>query len=381
MPIDKWSIFRSIAKGIKRIPKKEWFKYVTEMLETNNISGAHSVRIVRLRWRGGETILVIFGEVHENPGRCGPGAVEVVRDLIVRPFLACGDVIIIFETFFHLEDWTKKGMNRIVRDMHERKYPFQNLGECLGPDRTDQECIYRNDGNALKTLRMWCVLLRSLFVDILHHYGIRHESKRINEISDILRSTPLTAEEQMIVWANARIEAMDLREGNPYWSLVGFPNPFVMAERSHEDLESIREAVSRITPAYFQPYLDANPIVNPLWDRVFRRDILDPIVKEARRIYASPSVEAYKNLFVMMPDMMTTLLLLSRLSEAEARGRSTPVFIIETGHQHSINMAGILTTLSTIFEVEDIVPSQVDKRGGSCVRPRRSERVAATAYY
>lgn len=344
---------------------RDWVEHITTLLTTSRVSGSHGIDFYRLRWGQHETYILVLGEIHQNPKRCRGSAIEMVRDLIIRPFLACGAVTMIVETFFHRESMDPDEMRLIMSEMQDtRGYPFENLRDCLSED-ADNRCLYRNSGNALKTLRMWFVLIRSLYADLLRKYDLMGIRNQTHKVDALFASQQLTREEDMVISANARMEAMDIREGNPYWNRYAFPNPFVMSERSKEDKKKIGRAASTFTKDYMRPYLKANPISKPSWEQAFLNRILDPQLRKARELVSNPTVNLYKDLFVAIPDVMSILIILSRLSRAESAGMEMPVFVFEGGFQHLLQIETHLSALG-LFTVTRVVPRLWDNNEGSC---------------
>lgn len=130
-------------------------------LKKSPLDGSTHTTILQARGPCGDRqfFMVLIGEIHGNPGQCprGSHSTDVIMDIIVKYMVKYEPVVLIVESFFHMESPELHTMAHILEDMRDRKYPFELLSNCR-PGMA--KCIYQNGCSALKFLRTWVAAVR-----------------------------------------------------------------------------------------------------------------------------------------------------------------------------------------------------------------------------
>jgi hypothetical protein len=293
---------------------------IVDTVAGNAINGSHGVSVLDV---DGSTV-VLIGEVHTNPGLCKEADVDVIRDLVLGPFCQNDGVVLLVEGFVEELLEEPAAMQALIRDTFPDAAQWSS---CLA--QGEIQCIYEKGRGGMETLR---------YIKSMTHLSSLTDARA--------RAT------------NSRILFFDVRH------VLGMSNPFVQKDSARDHVVPSLQHMGRL-PRYMMP------IPHERWRRAFHQSVWRPFCQEVDQLRRRPLNQAYKELFVKVPDVVATNHLLATLA---ARGRgtsSTDLVVMYGGNEHRRGVHRMLLSMSPFLTVTPLAVSE-DRSGGSCSRPSSS---------
>ncbi len=328
------------ASKIERTPTHERMEgEIMKLLREHALDGTHHVTFLSISGDDFSTFFLLLGEIHQNPNRCPTHVAsrQVVHDVVLKLLTQFEPLVLILETFNHLDAKSLDGMATIVRRLFEFHYPVKLLGVCTGED---PNCVYQGTSTPLVYLRMYKAVLRYLELYLLSK-GVKDHDLQI---------------------LSRRILMMDPRED------LRMHPPFKLTD-SPETAAIIRESLTLLLEGGLQEFL--YPFTNPAWQDGFQKHVLQPILTKARETLADPRVRDYQSIFLEITEPVAISGLLYYLEHAKKTPTMTlPGFLFYGGDQHRLQLLHYLNKLP--FLRTRVVADIYDPNDGSCARPTTS---------
>lgn len=303
-----------------------------DLFKTYAIQGSHTVVLYELTINDQKSLLLLFGEVHDNPDLC-PNTVrskDVVLDVVLDTLHKLEPSILILETFHHLQSKDAARMIEILTDMKRKGYPIHLLHKCT--KQGDRGCIYTKPSGALMFLRMFTALVR---------YAASLETA------------------QWAIDLSDRIYAMDPRED------LGMVSPF----NKRLTKEEVIRALENIKPMILHNFL--LPIPDPAWEKRFQQVVLAPFLDkvEAAKSCTDDATchDMYEELFLRIPDVVAVSQMLGVLAHSRNNNMPTPLVMSYSGQFHVDNQKEFMTAMS-VFGMEKVL--EMYPQSTSCARMR-----------
>ncbi len=311
-----------IFRQARKVGMAELRRRILEVVQSRPINGSHGVSVMDVDG----TMVLLIGEIHENPGRCNvdSNAVDVVRDLVLGPFGQHDHVTLLVEGF--PQDLLPDA--DAMRTHTSRRYPdAARLARCIQSQQFG--CLYERGLGGLDALR--------------------YAKARVH-LSSLL-GNPHGAR------INSRILFFDVRRD------LDMMNPFASWKK---DLEEKNVIASLRNVEQILRFLI--PIADARWSLAFQHTILAPFFSWADRLRERPSQEAYRNLFVRVPDIVATNYMLASMAK---RQKQKGLIIVYGGDDHRMGIHRLLTERMPGLSVQTLALS-LDRNSGSCSRPTTS---------
>jgi hypothetical protein len=282
--------------------------------------------------------VIMFGEIHANPHLCKPewGATDALLELLLDYFLKYQPILILAETFFHLESINVEDMRAIIEAMAENKYPFDVVEKCLLSTEHARQCIYQSGSNALLFLRMVIALIRLLAA--LH--GPESPAGRLS----------------------MRIKAIDARED------LGMIPPWPEYLKKRKLTPAlVRAALENVTEENMGRYMP--DILLPEWNRRFQEVVYRPFLQRVAGAQRTGDAKVYKEIFLDLPDVIAVATILNQNSHAILAKMQRPITMNYAGSTHS---GTEVKWLQDMFREDHVIEDTLRyaAEGQSCIRDR-----------
>lgn len=290
--------FRKVAMADLR-------RRMLDIVQTQPIHGSHGVSVLDVDG----TMVVLIGEIHENPDGCPHSPVDVVRDLVWEPFHQNDDVLLLIEGFpLDLRFTTPREIRKQYPDAPQ-------FDRCL--DGGQFKCLYNQGPGAL---------------DILRYAKARMHLRTLTDA----RWRPL----------NNRFQLVDVRRD------LGMHDPFFHKERtdiigpSLEQMENLHRFLL--------------PIEHAHRNLAFSQNVLSPFFVRVETLRRRGEWPAYRDLFVQVPDIVAT----NRILASQHK-----LVIVYAGDDHRLGIYRFLQGMAPAVPMRELALSMDVRGDGSCSQP------------
>lgn len=296
--------------GLRQESPKQIKDVLTYIRHINNVHGPHAVTVLEL---AKDTLVIIFGEIHQNPEGCNGNGFIAMHRLVIDMMMHIPNLFLILESFFHL--WIKnvehaKQILKVLKQRQGSVHSMWNALACLSS--SNEQCSV--DDKQVGEL----ILLRS-FALLIQVIAAHLHAEKIKD--------------SVFYDLEARIKFMDCRE-----DLLLVPWEWL---KGKED-DKLKEVKTMLKHALLEldnyiPNIRCNDLRN-----MYLNNVNHPLIEKIKNCIDQPTRSLYEEIFTEITELVTIATLFHCLETYYDESGERAQFVIVVGDKHREYIVNLL---------------------------------------